>query len=198
MKILCTYDKLVPVKDLVPHPDNENKHSEKQIRVLADIIEKDGFRFPIVVSNLSGKIATGHGRKEALILLKEEFAPVCFQDFDDPIQELRVRVGDNQIARYAEFQEEQFKLNLEKLDIELSEVNFEEFGMIDFEIIDEHKSTAEQDAIEDDIPEVNEKECVISEGMLIGLGEYCECESCGKKYNESEAERMKWECPCRK
>jgi hypothetical protein len=132
MKILCSYSKLVPVKDLIPHPDNENKHSEDQIRVLASIIKKDGYRHPIVVSNLSGKIASGHGRREALLLLEEEFAPVDFQDFDDPIQELRVRTSDNQIARYAEFNRDQFRMNLEKLDIKLEEVNFEDFGILDF------------------------------------------------------------------
>ncbi len=150
MKILCSYSRLIPVKDLVPHPDNENKHSEEQIRVLASLIERDGYRFPIVVSNLSGKIASGHGRREALLLLNEEFAPVDFQDFDDPIQELRVRTADNQIARYAEFQSDQFKLNLQKLDIEIAEIKPEEFGMLNMEFLGLPKIDLSDDNTNDD------------------------------------------------
>ncbi|MGV8130660.1 MAG: ParB N-terminal domain-containing protein [Candidatus Pacearchaeota archaeon] len=152
MKILCSYTKLVPVKDLVPHPDNENRHSEEQVRVLAGLIERDGYRFPIVVSNLSGMIASGHGRHLALQLLGEEFAPVDFQDFEDPIQELRVRTADNQIARYAEFQSHQFKLNLEKYDIDISEIKPEEFGMLNCEFLELPKFDLDDDSdkIEDE------------------------------------------------
>ena len=134
MKIECSYNKLIPLNDLVPHPENENKHSDKQIEILANIIKKDGMRHPIVVSNLSGYVVSGHGRLMALKLLGASEAPVDFQDFEDPIQELRVRTADNQIARYAEFQHDQFKLNLEKYDIDTNEVNFEEFGFVDFTI----------------------------------------------------------------
>ena len=48
------------------------------------------------------------------------------------------------------------------------------------------------------MPEVDETKCVIKEGMLIGMGEYCACETCGKEYTEEESEKMNWECPCQK
>jgi hypothetical protein len=135
--IRCAYTKLILVKDLVPHLENENKHSEDQIRALADIIAKDGMRHPIIVSNLSGTIAAGHGRRLALMLLGWEYAPVDFQDFDDPIQELRVRNADNQIAKYAEFNREQFELNLKNLDLDIKEIDMREYGILDFIIVPE-------------------------------------------------------------
>lgn len=126
--IHCLYDKLIPIEDIVPHPDNENKHSEKQIEVLAKIIKKDGIRHPIVVSNLSGKIAMGHGRLLAFKKLGLNEAPVTFQEFEDPIQELRVRNSDNNIAKYSEFNRDQFEANLEELDLSLDDLDMEEFG----------------------------------------------------------------------
>lgn len=130
MQIKCAYTKLVPIENLQPHPDNENKHSEEQIKALAKIILKDGMRHPIIVSNLSGYICAGHGRLAALKLLEVKEVPVDFQEFDDSIQELRVRNADNQIARYAEFQRDKFELNLQKYDIKIEHINEEEFGFI--------------------------------------------------------------------
>ena len=50
-KIKCSYKKLVPVDKLNPHPQNPNKHPEKQIKLLAKIISAQGWRNPITVSN---------------------------------------------------------------------------------------------------------------------------------------------------
>ena len=61
IKIMCAYDKMVDVVELVPNPRNPNKHPEKQIILLAKLIEKQGFRKPIVVSNRSGFMTSGHG-----------------------------------------------------------------------------------------------------------------------------------------
>ena len=40
MRIECAHTKLLKVNNIVPHPKNRNKHSEKQIKVLATIIKK--------------------------------------------------------------------------------------------------------------------------------------------------------------
>jgi ParB-like chromosome segregation protein Spo0J len=130
MEIYCTYDKLVPLENLVPHPQNENRHPESQIELLAKIISKDGMRHPIIVSNLSGYIVIGHGRLAALKHLGVSEAPVVFQDFEDPIQELRVRTADNNIQQYSEFDQHQFNLNIEAMDLELAELDMGEFGII--------------------------------------------------------------------
>ena len=62
MKINCAYDELVDVSKLVPNPKNNNKHPKEQIERLAKIIDFQGQRTPIVVSNRSGFIVKGHGR----------------------------------------------------------------------------------------------------------------------------------------
>lgn len=137
IEIKCRYDKLVPIDDIKPHPENENKHSEDQIRILAKIIKKDGVRHPITVSNLSGMISMGHGRLLAFKMLKMTDVPVEFQDFDDPIQEMRVRNSDNNIARYAEISRMTFNDNLESLGISVDEIDIEDYGILKFEVPEE-------------------------------------------------------------
>ena len=63
--ILCAHTKLVPIESLKRHPRNPNTHPDSQIKLLANIIAKSGFRSPIVVSNRSGFITKGHGRLDA-------------------------------------------------------------------------------------------------------------------------------------
>jgi hypothetical protein len=47
LNIDCSYDKLVPVKDLKPNPGNPNKHNKQQIELLAVIIKATKWRYPI-------------------------------------------------------------------------------------------------------------------------------------------------------
>ena len=59
MEIHCAYDQLVRVADLKPHPKNPNTHSAAQVAAIAAVIEGNGWREPITVSNRSGLITCG-------------------------------------------------------------------------------------------------------------------------------------------
>ena len=61
VKAHCAFEKAVD-GSTVEHPRNPNKHSDKQIALLAKIIRNQGWRNPIVVSADSGFIVAGHGR----------------------------------------------------------------------------------------------------------------------------------------
>lgn len=135
-KIDCQYHKLMHVDDLMPHPDNENDHPEKQIIALGDIIEKDDWRHPIVVSKLSGYMAAGHGRLLSAKAKNWEYVPVQFQNFRDSVHELRVRNSDNNIAQYAEFNKQKLEENIIKLDLDPLELDMADFGMLDLELLD--------------------------------------------------------------
>lgn len=101
MKIRCNYDKLVPIASLKFHPKNPNQHSPEQITRLAKILNFQGWRRPIVVSNLSGCITSGHGRALAATVIGWKEVPVNFQDYDDEAQEYADLVADNAIAEWA-------------------------------------------------------------------------------------------------
>jgi hypothetical protein len=58
----CAYKKKVALVDLKPNPRNPNKHPQRQIKMLAEIIKQSGWRAPITVSTRSGFIVRGHGR----------------------------------------------------------------------------------------------------------------------------------------
>jgi len=92
----------VDPKKLKPHPKNRNKHPKEQIERLAQILNYQGFRKPVVVSNRSGFIVEGHGRIEAALKNKWTTVPVCYQDFEDETQEYAHLTADNAIALWAE------------------------------------------------------------------------------------------------
>lgn len=114
--ILCAHTKLVPIESLKRHPRNPNTHPDSQIKLLANIIAKSGFRSPIVVSNRSGFITKGHGRLDASELLGLKSVPVDFQDYESDEAEMADMVADNQIASLAEMDRAVLKDILQELD----------------------------------------------------------------------------------
>ena len=62
------------VDALEPRATNPRTHSKKQIRQIADSIERFGFTNPILVDDANGIVA-GHGRIEAAKLLGIEMVP---------------------------------------------------------------------------------------------------------------------------
>lgn len=102
MKIQCAYDELIDIDLLVPNPRNPNKHSERQIELLAKIMAHQGWRSPVVVSNQSGFIIKGHGRLMAAKLNKWTHVPVDRQDYATEADAYADMVADNKIAELAE------------------------------------------------------------------------------------------------
>ena len=102
MKINCAHDELRDVDALVPNPRNPNQHPKKQIKRLAKLIEFQGQRHPIIISNQSGFVVVGHGRLDAIKLLGWPKCAVNYQDFENEAQEYAFMVSDNAIAEWAD------------------------------------------------------------------------------------------------
>lgn len=105
IKVHCSHSDIVKVSELKSNPKNPNKHPESQIEILANIIEKQGWRQPIKVSTLSGYIVSGHGRYEAALFMGAEYVPVDYQEYESEEQELSDLLADNRIAELAEMDE---------------------------------------------------------------------------------------------
>ncbi len=139
LKIHCKYDKLIPWRELKPHPKNRNKHPKEQIERLTKLIKYQGVRAPIVVSNLSGYIVKGHGTLDALKPICQEFnvvtVPVVFQDFEDDEQEYAFLQSDNAVAAWAEL--DLAGINADIVDIGPFDVEL--LGIKDFEVAPEDK-----------------------------------------------------------
>lgn len=115
MSIEAKEIKLVSVSSLKENPRNRNLHGSEQIAWLAKIIEYNGFRNPLIVSNQSGYLAAGHGRLRAAKLLNMDLVPVIYQDFKDMDQEIAYGIADNAIARQAELDFSGINLDLAEL-----------------------------------------------------------------------------------
>jgi DNA modification methylase len=124
--VYCVFDELVDITHLVPNPRNPNCHPEKQLKLLAKIIQGQGWRAPITVSTRSGFIVRGHGRLMAAQLLGVEQVPVDRQDYATEAEEWADLVADNRIAELAEMDDELLKGLL--LDIQLNDFDMDLTG----------------------------------------------------------------------
>ena len=105
--IFCSYTKLIPISQIKPNPKNPNKHPRKQITLIQKILSGNGWRSPLVVSNLSGLLVKGEGRWSTAIQAGWSHVPVDFQDYLSPALEEADLLADNEIALLAEMDKRQ-------------------------------------------------------------------------------------------
>lgn len=118
-EVHCAHDRMVPIGELKPNPRNPNRHPEKQIVLLARIIDAQGWRSPITVSKRSGMIVRGHGRYEAACRLGCAAAPVDFQDYASDAEEWQDLLADNQIAELSQVDEGILRGILKDVDLDV-------------------------------------------------------------------------------
>jgi len=163
--------KLVAVEELQPNPKNRNKHPKEQIDRLVELIKYQGFRQPIVVSNQSGYIVTGHGRLEAAKRLALEKVPVVYQDFDSSDQEYAFGVSDNAIGAWAD-------LDLSGINTDLGDLgpdfDIEMLGIKEFSL-----DPSFTPGSVDDQGQLDQKKIVI-----------LKCPHCGEKFEQGQARKL--------
>jgi hypothetical protein len=128
-EIKCSFMKEVPLANLCPHPKNTNRHPERQIKLLAEIISFQGIRHPIIVSKKSGFIVAGHGRLEAAKTLGLNSFPVDYQEFENEAQEYLFLESDNHLAELSDHDHGKMLENIKEMKI--SDLNF--LGIPDFD-----------------------------------------------------------------
>lgn len=146
----CAHTDIKSVAELllIQNPKNNNKHSKAQINRLAKIIDFQGQRSPIVISKRSGFIVKGHGRLMALDKLKWQSAAVDFQDYKTEAEEYADMTADNEIARWAEFNEEKFLDDIKTIDLG----DFELLGLKYIpEILIEKETLCDEDEVQEHV-----------------------------------------------
>jgi hypothetical protein len=103
---------LVDVKDIKLNPKNRNKHPAKQIDAIAKVLQYQGFRRPLTVSNQTGFLVCGEGRLLAAKKLGMDKVPVIFQDYDNPDQEFADSIADNALDKQSSLDFEGIKMDL--------------------------------------------------------------------------------------
>lgn len=125
--VRCAHSAMKATKDCLPHPLNPNVHTAEQIRILAGLLQSQGWRVPVTISKLSGKIVAGHGRIMAANRLHLETVPVDEQEYDSEDEELADLLADNFLANLSVFD----MSALDKLVSGIPNVDVESFGVSD-------------------------------------------------------------------
>lgn len=180
MKSGSPFIEWVDTNSVIPNAKNRNKHSKEQIERLAKIIKANGWRHPIIVSNLSGQVVVGHGRLEAAKLLGEQKVPVHFQDFANKEEEFQFGIADNAIASWAELDFAGINADLPDMG---PDFDLDLLGIKDFELEPADKY-GDKDA--DNIPEQRRTDIVL--GDLFSLGEHRLL--CGDSTDKASVERL--------
>lgn len=156
MEIKSKLIEILKIEEIKPSPKNRNKHSKEQIERLAKIIQYQGFRIPLVISNRSGFLVAGNGRLEAAKLLGFKELPVTFQDFENEDQEYAAQVSDNAIAIWAELDFSGINLDLQNLG---PDFDLDLLGLKDFSLDFSEKLILDETDREKDESKVTEHEC---------------------------------------
>lgn len=145
IEVRCAFTRMAPIAELKPNPRNPNHHSEHQIKLLAKVIQFQGWRSPVVVSKRSGFVVAGHGRLQAAKLLQLAEVPIDLQEFASEADEMAHLVADNRLSELAEIDDEELAAILKdvegKVDSELMGFTAEELSKL--------TSYSEPDAPED-------------------------------------------------
>src|SRR3954470_17726248 len=99
---------------LRPYPGNARTHSKKQVRQIADSIEKFGFTNPVLISD-DGEIIAGHGRVEAAHLLGLQSVPTLRLSHLNAAQRRAYVIADNKLALNAGWDREVLAIELQAL-----------------------------------------------------------------------------------
>jgi 16S rRNA G966 N2-methylase RsmD len=173
---------MIPIHELKDHPKNRNKHSDEQIERLAKLYEYHGIRHPIIVSELSGCIVAGHGRKLAGKKAGFDSMPVVFQKFADDTAEYAFIQADNAIASWAE-------LDLAGINADLPDLgpdfDLEMLGLKDFTLDLSEKLEPQCD--EDEVPDARPEPKVV-QGEVYILGNHRMM--CGDSTAITDVERL--------
>lgn len=141
---------IVSIKKLKPRENNRNFHPQEQLNRLAEVYKYQGFRNPIIVSNLSGQIVCGTGRFLAAKRAGLKEVPVIYQDYDNADQEYAHHVADNGLSLWSE-------LDLAGINTDLADlgpIDIDMLGIKDFTVDFADKDL---DPMEDDDEESEKK-----------------------------------------
>jgi DNA modification methylase len=145
-----------PPSELRPYSRNARTHSRKQVRQIADSIERFGFTNPVLVSD-DGEIIAGHGRVEAAKLLGLPTVPTLRLSHLTPEERRAYVLADNKLALNAGWDQDILAIELQAL-IDLNfDVTLTGFSLAEVDFTLDAARDRDPEAppgIEDEIPPI--------------------------------------------
>lgn len=163
------------VASLRPYRGNARSHSKRQIRQIADSIQRFGFTNPVLISD-DGEIIAGHGRVEAAKLIGMESVPTLQLSHLDGTQRRAYVIADNKLCLNAGWDRELLAIELQALvdldfDVEITGFSCAEIDILFDEV--ESSSPVETSEAEDVIPPIIDPASVVTKrGDLWLLGRH--------------------------
>jgi ParB-like chromosome segregation protein Spo0J len=134
----------VAIARLRPYRGNARTHSKKQIRQIADSIQRFGFTNPVLISD-EDEIIAGHGRVEAAKLLGMQSVPTLRLSHLDASQRRAYVLADNKLALNAGWDREVLAIELQALvDLEF-DVEITGFSVAEVELVIEEARESSPD-----------------------------------------------------
>lgn len=162
-----------PVAALRPYPGNARKHSKKQVRQIAESINRFGFTNPVLIGD-DGEIVAGHGRVMAEKELGLKTVPTVRLSHLSAEERRAYVLADNKLALNAGWDTEILAIELQALiDIDF-DVTLTGFSLAEVDLtLDQAReaSTETTDSPADQIPEP-EGDAVSRQGELWHLGRH--------------------------
>lgn len=162
-----------PVDELTTCPRNARTHSRKQLRQIANSIERFGFTNPVLIDD-EGQILAGHGRVEAAKLIGMKRVPTLTLSHLSPAERRAYMLADNKLALNAGWDPELLAEELQLLIDEEFDLDLTGFSRAEIDLIldDAREASPEtRDAPEDAVPEPSAV-AVSQRGDLWKLGEH--------------------------
>ena len=163
------------IDEIRPNPGNPRKHTRRQIKKLARIIQKQGFNVPLLLDRY-GNLLAGHARFEACRHLGlTEIPTICLEHLNER-QALAFALADNRLAELSEWDDGPLAEHLRELSLVLDfdlELTGFELGEIDLRIESLNSPTEKEQDAADALPQMpTSKPPVTRTGNLWLLGEH--------------------------
>src|ERR1700694_2142281 len=127
--------KYVSPDDLRPYAGNARTHSKKQIRQIADSIQRFGFANPVLVSE-DGEVVAGHGRLAAAKLLSLASVPVVVLADMTVADRRAYLIADNKLAELAGWDRDILAIELQFLqDVQFDDIEVTGFSLGEIDMI---------------------------------------------------------------
>jgi ParB-like chromosome segregation protein Spo0J len=162
-----------PVDTLKACKSNARTHSRKQIRQIADSIQRFAFINPILVDE-NGELIAGHGRLEAAKLLGLAEVPTLRVGHLCAVAKRGYALADNRLAELAGWDDEILAIELQELrglDFDLAAIGFE-LADVDIVVNEAEKTDSQRAAPKPDRGAGTSGRTVSRAGDLWRLGEH--------------------------